>query len=53
MTADQLLQVIQNIVPDSNADISAWQSVLDKHGISPSVFHLFNTVEYYVAYFSN
>ena len=52
MTTDQLLQVIQNIVPDSNADINAWQSVLEKHGTSPSVFHLFNTVEYYVAYFS-
>jgi len=52
MTIDQLVQVIQNIVPDSDADIKAWQSVLGRHEATPSVYHLFNTVEYYVAYYS-
>lgn len=52
MTINQLFQIIENMIPDSNADIKAWQSVLDRHEVTPSVFHLFNTVEYYVAYFS-
>ena len=52
MIIDQLVQVIQNIVPESDADTKAWQSVLDWHDVTSSVFHLFNTVEYYVAYYS-
>ena len=50
--ADQLIKVIQNVVPDSNIDSNSWQSVIEQHKTIPSIFHLFNTVEYYVAYFS-
>jgi FemAB family protein len=52
MTKDQLTQVIQNVIPDSNTDVDAWQLVLDQCKDSPSIFHLLNTVQYYVAYFS-
>jgi FemAB family protein len=52
MIKDQLAQIIQSVIPDSNMDINAWQSVLEQHEAVPSIFHLFNTVEYCVAYFS-
>jgi hypothetical protein len=52
MTKDQLTRVIQNFIPDSNNDVDAWQSVLDQYKAIPSIFHLFNTVQYYVTYYS-
>ncbi len=52
MTKDQLDQVIQNTVPDSNNDINAWQSVLEQYGATPSICYLFNTMKYYIAYLS-
>jgi FemAB family protein len=52
MTKDQLAHITQNVIPDSSADIDAWKSVLDQHKATPSIFYLFNTVQYYVAYFS-
>jgi FemAB family protein len=52
MTKNQLVKIIQNVIPDSNIDINAWQMVLKQHEVFPSIFHLLNTVEYYVAYFS-
>jgi FemAB family protein len=52
MIKDQLIKVIQNVVPDSNIDSNSWQSVIEQHKTIPSIFHLFNTVEYYVAYYS-
>jgi len=52
MTSKQLTQVIKNVIPDSNIDIDAWKSVLEKYESTPSIFHLFSQVQYYVAYFS-
>ena len=52
MIKDQLIKVIQNVVPDSNMDSNSWQSVIEQHKTTSSIFHLFNTVEYYVAYYS-
>jgi FemAB family protein len=52
MTKNQLTHVVKSVIPDSSIDIDAWQSVLDRHEVTPSIFHLLNTVQYYVSYFS-
>ena len=52
MTKDQIFHIIHSVVPDSSTDIDAWRLVLDQHKTAPSIFHLLNTVQYYVAYFS-
>ena len=52
MTKDQITHIVRNIVPESSTDIDAWKLVLDQYKAIPSIFHLLNTVQYYVAYFS-
>lgn len=52
MTKDQISHIVHSVVPDSSTDIDAWKLVLDQHKTTPSIFHLLNTVQYYVAYFS-
>jgi len=52
MTKDKLTHIVKCVVPDSNNDIDAWQLVLSQHGVTPSIFHLYNTVRYYVSYFA-
>lgn len=51
MAKKQLEKKIQEIFPDSDFNIDSWKSVLDQCSIVPSIFHLLNTTQYYVAYF--
>ncbi len=49
----QLIQIIKDQFPggiDTASD--DWQSVLDRCDHVPSIYHLFSTTQYYVAYFS-
>ncbi len=52
MTKEQLIQIIQDIIPDANAHAEGWQSVLNQCKGDASIFHLFNTTQYFAAYFS-
>ena len=54
MIEKQLFKTIKEFFPDANANANAndWQTVLDQCNVGISVFHLFNTAQYYVAYYS-
>jgi FemAB family protein len=52
MTKEQLIRIIQDIIPDANAHAEGWESVLNQSKAFPSIFHLYNATKYYVAYFS-
>ena len=52
MTSESLKAIIKNTIPDSNFDSQSWSYVLEQCGDVPSIFHLYNTTQYYVAYFS-
>jgi len=49
---EKLLRIVHTYFPDSNIDSDNWQSVLKSCATVPSIFHLLNTVHYYIAYFS-
>lgn len=49
---DALNEIIRQTIPDANQNEQEWKSVIEQSN-SPSFFHLFNTVNYYVAYYSN
>lgn len=52
MTKEQLIQIVQGIIPDASTNAEGWQFILSQCKVVPSIFHLFNTTKYYVAYFS-
>jgi FemAB family protein len=52
MTKEKLIQIIQSIIPEANTNAEEWQSVLNQCAVVPSILHLLNTTQYYVAYFS-
>ncbi|MDC6455598.1 hypothetical protein PQZ70_00430 [Candidatus Pseudothioglobus singularis] len=48
----KISQIINNHFADSNYDPKDWQLVLNSCEAVPSIFHLQNTLNYYVSYFS-
>jgi FemAB family protein len=48
----QLRQVIRDIFQESTVEPNLWQTVLDQCNTIPSIFHLFNTTQFYIACFS-
>ena len=53
MMHEKLKEIVLSGMPNSNFDAGAWKSVLENCEVVPSIFHLINTTEYYVAYFSS
>jgi FemAB family protein len=49
---EKLLRIVHDNFPESNIDSDNWRSVLKSCTTVPSIFHLLNTVHYYIAYFS-
>ena len=52
MIEKQLLQITREFFPSSSIDINEWQSVLEQCKKDISIYHLFSTTEYFVAYYS-
>ena len=52
MIKEQIVKIVKDTIPNSNADIHSWQSVLDQSDVNPFYNHLFSTIEYYVSYMS-
>ena len=49
---EQLVQIIEESIPEAASNLEEWQCVLDGCNTIPSIFHLSSSVKYYVAYFS-
>ena len=45
-------KLVNNYFPDSNIDQNNWKDIIENSNSQPSVFHILNTVKYYVSYFS-
>lgn len=45
-------KLVNNYFPDSNIDQNNWKDVIENSNSQSSVFHILNTVKYYVSYFS-
>jgi len=52
MIRTELIKITQDVLPGVDANPDKWQSVLSQCKTAPSIFHLFNTTQYYAAYFS-
>tara|TARA_X000000950_G_C13856384_1_gene636747 strand:+ start:325 stop:1380 length:1056 start_codon:yes stop_codon:yes gene_type:complete len=50
---NKLKEIIFKYFPEANMDPDKWQEVLKDPSRTPSVPHLFNTIKYFVAYFSD
>ncbi len=49
----KLKEIIFKYFPEANMDTDKWQEVLKNPSRTPSIPHLFNTIKYFVAYFSD
>ena len=49
----KLNKIILKHFPEADSDSNKWQEVLKEPNRDPSIPHLFNSVKYFVAYFSN
>ena len=49
----KLKEIIFKYFPEANMDTDKWQEVLKNSSRTPSIPHLFNTIKYFVAYFSD
>ncbi|MDA8846074.1 hypothetical protein N9N60_05050, partial [Candidatus Pelagibacter bacterium] len=49
----KLNEIIFKYFPEADMDPDKWQEILKNPGRTPSIPHLFNTVKYFVAYFSD
>jgi len=48
----KLFDTIYNYFPDANIDTNKWKDIFTTSNSNSSIFHLLNTVKYYVSYFS-
>jgi len=48
----KLYDTIYNYFPDANIDTNKWKDIFTTSNSNSSIFHLLNTVKYYVSYFS-